>query len=59
MKAASLAAKRRRAHVNRDDIAQLFIVHPQGFSQGMMSFFSSLFSTHPDTEKRIEILEQF
>ena len=47
------------SHVNRDDIAQLFIVHPQGFSQGMMNFFSSLFSTHPDTEKRIEILEQF
>jgi len=47
------------SHVNRDDIAQLFIVHPQGFSQGMMSFFSSIFSTHPDTEKRIAILEQF
>ena len=23
------------------------------------SFFTSLFSTHPDTQKRIEILEQF
>lgn len=46
-------------HVDRDDIAQLFIVHPQGFASGMMGFLSSLFSTHPDTRKRIEILEQF
>jgi len=45
--------------VNRDDVAQLFIIHPQGLTQGFMSFFSSLFSTHPDTAKRIEILEQF
>lgn len=45
--------------VNRDDVAQLFIVHPQGLTQGFMIFFSSLFSTHPDTAKRIEILEQF
>ena len=45
--------------VNRDDVAQLFIVHPQGLTQGFMHFFSSLFSTHPDTAKRIEILEQF
>lgn len=45
--------------VKRDDIAQLFIVHPQHFAPGMMSFFNSLFSTHPDTKKRIEILEQF
>lgn len=46
-------------NVKRDDIAQLFIVHPQHFAPGMMSFFNSLFSTHPDTKKRIEILEQF
>ena len=45
--------------VNRDDVAQLFIVHPQGLTQGFMNFFSSLFSTHPDTAKRIEILEHF
>lgn len=45
--------------VKRDDIAQLFIIHPQHFAPGMMSFFNSLFSTHPDTRKRIEILEQF
>jgi len=46
-------------NVKRDDVAQLFIIHPQHFAPGMMSFFSSLFSTHPDTKKRIEILEQF
>lgn len=46
--------------VKRDDVAQLFIVHPQHLtSGGAMSFLSSLFSTHPDTQKRIEILEQF
>ena len=47
------------SHVKRDDIAQLFIVHPQQLTSGVMGFFSSLFSTHPDTKKRIEILEQF
>lgn len=47
------------ANVKRDDIAQLFIIHPQHFAGGMMGFFNSMFSTHPDTRKRIEILEQF
>ena len=47
-------------NVKRDDVAQLFIVHPQALSGGKgMGFFTSLFSTHPDTQKRIEILEQF
>ena len=47
-------------NVKRDDIAQLFIIHPQHLtSGGALSFLSSLFSTHPDTKKRIEILEQF
>ena len=45
--------------VKRDDVAQLFIIHPQKFAGGAMNFLSSLFSTHPDTKKRIEILEQF
>lgn len=45
--------------IKRDDIAQLFIIHPQHFAPGIMNFFNSLFSTHPDTQKRIEILEQF
>ena len=40
--------------------SSLFIVHPQALSGGKgMGFFTSLFSTHPDTQKRIEILEQF
>lgn len=47
------------SQVKRDDIAQLFIIHPQSLTGGMMGFFNSLFSTHPDTAKRIEILEQF
>lgn len=46
-------------NVKRDDIAQLFIVHPQSFSHGAMGFVNSLFSTHPKTEERIRILEQF
>lgn len=47
-------------NVTRDDIAQLFIIHPQHLTSGSaLSFLSSLFSTHPDTKKRIEILEQF
>lgn len=41
----------------RDDIAQLFIAYPQSFNGA--NFFSSMFSTHPDIQKRIEILEQF
>lgn len=46
-------------NVGREDVAQLFIIHPSSLHQGMMGFASSLFSTHPDTKKRIEILEQF
>ena len=45
--------------IKRDDIAQLFIIHPQHFAPGIMNCFNSLFSTHPDTQKRIEILEKF
>ena len=45
--------------VKRDDVAQLFIVHPQLAGQGFLNYFHSLFATHPDTEKRIQILEQF
>lgn len=43
----------------RDDIAQLYIIHPQALDGGGSRFFSSVFSTHPDTEERIRILEQF
>lgn len=46
-------------NVKRDDVAQLFIIHPQSFAEGLSSFFSGLFATHPDTAKRIAILEQF
>ncbi len=44
-------------NVSRDDVAQLFIEHPQALNGG--NFLSSLFATHPDINKRIEILEQF
>jgi len=45
--------------VKRDDVAQLFIIHPSAVYEGVMSVVSILFSTHPSTEKRIQILEQF
>lgn len=45
--------------VNREDVAQLFIMHPDEMKMGVMGFMNSLFSTHPDPEKRIAILEQF
>ncbi len=46
-------------NVKREDVAQLFIIHPKNMSHGVMSFTNSLFATHPDTAKRIQILEQF
>ena len=46
-------------NVKRADVAQLFIVQPDEMSGGLLSFVNSLFSTHPDTAKRIAILEQF
>lgn len=46
-------------HINREDIAQLFIAYPQSLSSGSLSMLSSLFSTHPPIERRIQILEQF
>lgn len=45
--------------VEREDIAQLYIIHPQSLSSGVRAAFDSLFSTHPSTESRIRILEQF
>ncbi len=45
--------------VKREDIAQLYIIHPAEAVSGITGFMNSLFSTHPDTEKRIRILEQF
>ncbi|MDO5447483.1 MAG: M48 family metallopeptidase [Prevotellaceae bacterium] len=46
-------------NVERADVAQLFIIHPKDLAQGFASFMSSLFATHPDTEERIRLLEQF
>lgn len=46
-------------YVEREDIAQLYIVHPQALAGGISGWFSGLFSTHPDTAERIRILEQF
>ena len=46
-------------HVEREDVAQLYIVHPKNLQQGLLSFVNELFSTHPSTEERIRLLEQF
>lgn len=46
-------------NVEREDIAQLYIVHPQSLVGGIRGWFNDLFSTHPDTAERIRILEQF
>ena len=46
--------------VGRDDIAQMYIIHPQALSGGSIAgFFSRMFSTHPSTEERIRLLEQY
>lgn len=45
--------------IDREDVAQLFIIHPQALTSGFSSWFSGLFSTHPSTESRIKYLEQF
>lgn len=45
--------------VERQDVAQLFIIHPQALSSGITSFMNDLFSTHPSIESRIAYLEQF
>lgn len=43
----------------REDIAQLYIIHPQALTGGITQFLSEAFSTHPSTESRIKYLEQF
>lgn len=45
--------------VGREDVAQLFIIHPQKIHQNLMDKLNSMFNTHPNTEERIRILEQF
>ncbi len=47
------------ADVGREDIAQMYICHPDTMSQGLLSFTNSLFSTHPDIKERIRLLENF
>ena len=46
-------------NVKRPDVAQLFICQPDEMQHGLLNFMDSLFSTHPPTEKRIAILQQF
>jgi len=45
--------------VGREDIAQMYIIHPKSIKTGFMNAINSMFSTHPSTRRRIEILEQF
>ena len=45
--------------VDRDDVAQLFIVKPHAFKSEFTNMMSKLFSTHPSIESRIAYLEQF
>lgn len=45
--------------VKRDDIAQLYIINPKKLKKGFFDKVRGLFSTHPSTEERIRILEQF
>ena len=45
--------------VDREDVAQLFIVKPHSFKSEFTNMMSKLFSTHPSIESRIAYLEQF
>ena len=45
--------------VQREDVAQLFIIHPKDLKSSLAGMIDSLFSTHPGTESRIAYLEQF
>lgn len=46
-------------NVDREDVAQLFIVKPVAFKSEFTNMMSRLFSTHPSIESRIAYLEQF
>lgn len=46
-------------NVDREDVAQLFIVKPHAFKSEFTNMMSKLFSTHPSIESRIAYLEQF
>ena len=43
----------------RQDVAQLFIIHGHKLHNSVTDMLSGLFSTHPSTESRIAYLEQF
>lgn len=45
--------------VDREDVAQLFIVRPKAFASEFTNMMNNLFSTHPSIESRIAYLEQF
>lgn len=53
------------AKIKRDDIAMLYIIHPDEEAdndeskQGLIAKANLLFCTHPDTPERIRLLEQF
>ena len=53
------------ADVKRDDIAQLYVIHPDEELEnemglkGLVAKANILFCTHPDTPERIKLLEQF
>lgn len=46
-------------HIDREDIAQMYIVRPKSMAKGLFERINSLFSTHPSTARRIQLLEQF
>ena len=52
-------------NVNRSDIAQLYVIHPDEEDdndmglKGWVAKANILFCTHPDTPERIKLLEQF
>ena len=46
-------------NIGREDIAQMYIVRPKTVARGLIERINSLFSTHPSTERRIQLLEQF
>lgn len=46
-------------NVDREDIAQMYIIRPKSMANSLMERINALFSTHPSTERRIQLLEQF
>ena len=45
--------------VDREDIAQMYIIRPKSMANSLMERINALFSTHPSTEERIRLLEQY